>query len=272
MKKRIGIIGYGSMGKMLLSKFNESGMLSNETLFIANRTPGKIPEAPEKYTVCISNKNLAVRSDMVFLCVRPGDIKTVLDEIGEDVSDETLIVSLNGSIPFALLESRKKHKYAKVIPGVTAEINRSQTLITYNQAVTKQDRKDLEMLLSYIGNVIVLPEEEMGMGSELVSCMPGFIASMFDVICSSAKKHTSISPEQIREMVLSTLAATGELMLAKKMDFEEVVERVATKGGITAVGADIIYEKFSQVSDEMFEKTLEKRRMTAQAAQKAFED
>ena len=272
MKKRIGIIGYGSMGKMLLSKFSESGMLSNETLFIANRTPGKIPEAPEKYTVCTSNKDLAARSDMVFLCVRPGDIKNVLDEIGECVSDETLIVSLNGSIPFALLENRKKHKYAKVIPCVTAEINRSQTLIAYNQEVTEQDRKDLEILLSYIGNVIVLPEEELGMGSELVSCMPGFIATMFDVICNSAKKHTSISSEQIREMVLSTLSATGELMLAKKMDFEEVVERVATKGGITAVGADIIYERFPQVSDEVFEKTLEKRRMTAQAAQRAFEN
>ena len=56
------------------------------------------------------------------------------------------------------------------------------------------------------------------------------------------------------------------------MSFEDVVERVATKGGITAVGADIIYERFPQVADEMFEKTLEKRRMTTQAAQKAFED
>jgi pyrroline-5-carboxylate reductase len=270
--KKIGIIGYGSMGKMLLCKFSESGMLSKEHLFVANRTVEKIPEEAERYTICASNKDLAVMSDIVFLCVRPGDIKTVLDEIAECVKDESLIVSLNGSIPFAFLENRKKHKYAKVIPGVTAEINRSQTLITYNQSVTEQDRNDLEMLLSFIGNTIVLPEEEMGMGSELVSCMPGFIASMFDVICTSAQKHTSIPSKQIKEMVLSTLTATGELMLEKKMDFEEVVERVATKGGITAVGADIIYEKFPQVSDEMFEKTLEKRRMTAQAAQRAFED
>lgn len=272
MNKKIGIIGYGSMGKMLLCKFGESGMVSNDHLFVANRTPGKILEAPDKYTICVSNKELAEKADMIFLCVRPGDIKTVLDEIAECVNDESLIISLNGSVPFALLENRKEHKYAKVIPSVTAEIDRSQTLISYNLLVTEQDRKDLEMLLSTIGNTIVLPEEEMGMGSELVSCMPGFIASMFDVICRSAQKHTSISPEQVKEMVLSTLTATGELMLEKNMDFEDVVERVATKGGITAVGADIIYERFPQVTDEMFEKTLEKRRMTAQAAQKAFGD
>lgn len=31
------------------------------------------------------------------------------------------------------------------------------------------------------------------MGSELVSCMPGFIASIFDVICQSAIKHTCVT-------------------------------------------------------------------------------
>ena len=40
--------------------------------------------------------------------------------------------------------------------------------------------------ISYASDVIELPEEEMGMGSELVSCMPGFIASIFDVICQEA--------------------------------------------------------------------------------------
>lgn len=38
----------------------------------------------------------------------------------------------------------------------------------------------------------------IGMGSELVSCMPGFIASMFDVVCKSAKKHTSLQDERMQ--------------------------------------------------------------------------
>ncbi len=75
----------------------------------------------------------------------------------------------------------------------------------------------LKMLLGCIENVIELPEKEMGMGSELVSCMPGFIASIFDVICKEAKKHTEIPDDQIVRMVLSTLSATGDLMLQKEM-------------------------------------------------------
>lgn len=260
---RIGIIGYGSMGKMLLTKFSESGKVENDGLFISNRTRSKIEEAPGRYTVCSSNAELARASDIIFICTRPRDILSVLQEISDVVREDTLIISLNGSITFDSLEKVKVLKYAKVIPSVTAEINRSQTLVTYNRLADDQDKETLKTLLTCIGNVIELPENEMGMGSELVSCMPGFIASMFDVICKSAKKHTSISDEQIISMVLNTLCSTGELMLQKNMSFEDVVSRVATKGGITEVGSRVIYDGFPDTADEMFEKTLAKRRETA---------
>ena len=112
-----------------------------------------------------------------YLKSRPTDLLSVLREISGVVREDTLIVSLNGSITFEALEKVSNRKYAKVIPSVTAEINRSQTLVTYNGFVSGDDRKGLSGLLSCIGNVIELPENEMGMGSELVSCMPGFIAS-----------------------------------------------------------------------------------------------
>lgn len=260
---RIGIIGYGSMGKMLLTKFSESGKVENDGLFISNRTISKIEEAPGRYTVCSSNAELARASDIIFICTRPRDILSVLQEISDVVGEDALVISLNGSITFDSLEKVKVLKYAKVIPSVTAEINRSQTLVTYNRLADDQDKETLKTLLTCIGNVIELTENEMGMGSELVSCMPGFIASMFDVICKSAKKHTSISDEQIISMVLNTLCSTGELMLQKNMSFEDVVSRVATKGGITEVGSRVIYDGFPDTADEMFEKTLAKRRETA---------
>jgi hypothetical protein len=38
---------------------------------------------------------------------------------------------------------------------------------------------------------------------------------------------------------------------------------VATKGGITEVGSRVIYDGFPEIADEMFGKTLAKRRETA---------
>lgn len=264
---RVGIIGYGSMGKMLLWKFSEAAKIAKQDLFVSNRTESKLEEAKDIAQV-VSNKDLAASSDIVFVCVRPSDLKTVLEEIRDSINADALLVSLNGSVSFESIRKVIDIRTAKVIPSLTAEIGRSQTLLCFDERVSDKDA--LKDLLSCIGDVIELPENEMGMGSELVSCMPGFIASIFDVICKSAEGHTSIPGEQIVKMVLSTMSATGELMLQKEMSFEDVVTRVATKGGITEEGTKVVYEGFPETADLLFAKTLEKRRLTTENAEKNF--
>ena len=256
---KIGVIGYGSMGKMLLWKFSEAGNIRKEDLFAANRTPEKLEEAKTIAGIA-DNAGVASVSDILFLCVRPADLKNVIGEIKDSIKQDALVVSLNGSVTFESLHKVISAKLAKVIPSLAAEIGRSQTLVCY------EDKQALEALLKCIGDVIELPENEMGMGSELVSCMPGFIASIFDVICTSAQGHTSLSKEQIVKMVLSTMSATGDLMLLKDMTFEDVVTRVATKGGITEEGTKVVYEGFPETADLLFEKTLEKRKLTSEKA------
>lgn len=264
-----GIIGYGSMGKMLLEKFADSGLVSG-TLSVATRTTGKLESISRPVNICRDNRELAACSDVIFLCVRPGDIRTVLEEIRPELKENSLIVSLNGSVTFEQMGKIVKQKTAKAIPSVTAEIGQSQTLVCFNKLVSAEEKQELIRLLRCIGDVIELPENEMGMGSELVSCMPGFIASIFDVICRSAKAHTEIPYEQIVQMVLKTMCATGELMLKDQMSFEEIVSRVATKGGITEEGTKVVYEQFPDTADELFEKTLAKRRLTAETAEAYF--
>lgn len=264
---RVGIIGYGSMGKMLLWKFSTAGNIGKDSLFASNRTIEKLEEAKEIAQI-VTNTDLASKADIVFVCVRPADLKAVLSEIKDSINPDALLVSLNGSVSFESIKRVIDCRTAKVIPSLTAEIGRSQTLVCFNDKVT--DKDTLKNLLSCIGDVIELPENEMGIGSELVSCMPGFIASIFDVICKSAEGHTSIPKDQIVKMVLSTMSATGDLMLQKEMSFEDVVTRVATKGGITEEGTKVVYEGFPETADLLFEKTLEKRRLTTENAEKSF--
>ena len=268
-RMNIGMIGYGSMGRMLLEKFAASG-IAPDKLFISNRTPEKLADIGGSAIVCGSNAELASRADIIFLCTRPADIRTVLEEIRGVLREGSLLVSLNGSITFEQLGKIVRHRTAKAIPGVTAEINRSQTLVCFNELAEAEDRERLKQLLRAVGDVIELPEDEMGMGSELVSCMPGFIASIFDVLCRSAEKHTDIPQDQVIRMVLKTMCATGELMLKKQMSFEDVVTRVATKGGITEEGTRVIYDMFPETADRLFENTLEKRRLTAERAEAYF--
>jgi len=267
---KVGIIGYGSMGKMLTDKFAASGKLKNGFLLVSNRTKEKLKALPAGANACENNRELACLADIIFLCVKPGDLKDTVEQIRPALKHGSILVSLNGSVPFTLMEKIVPGKIAKVIPSITAEINHSQTLVCYNQYIEDKDKAQLTDLLECIGDIIELPENEIGMGAELVSCMPGFIASIFDVVCRCAKQHTEIPASQVIHMVLKTMTATGELMLKNDFSFEEIVSRVATKGGITEEGTKVIYERFPAVADQLFEKTLEKRKQTAECAARSF--
>lgn len=267
---KVGVIGYGSMGKMLVEKFSEKGDLFDGKLFVSNRNFEKIKHLAEIYNLCKTNQEIASLVDVLFICVRPVDMKSVFQEIKPCLKNESIIISLNGSITFAQIESVCKNKIVKVIPSVTAEINKSQTLVCYNDFINESNKKSIKDLLSCIGNVIELSESEMGIGSELVSCMPGFISAIFNEICISAKKHTNIPTAEITQMILNTMIGTGQLMLEKNLSYQDVISRVATKGGITEEGVKVIQNGFPEISDEIFNKTLEKRSQTTVSAQKIF--
>jgi pyrroline-5-carboxylate reductase len=125
--------------------------------------------------------------------------------------------------------------------------------------VNEQDKANIKDLLSCMGSVIELPESEMGMGSELVGCMP-------------VQKYTSIEAEEVVQMVLNTMIGTRRLMIKNNYSYQDVITRVATKGGITEEGVTVIRESFPNVSNSIFDKTLEKRKQTTLNAQKAFKE
>jgi len=275
MAKKIGIIGYGSMGKMISSKFIESKTIPEFNMFISNRTYEKIMGLKTIYpllNICKNNIDVAKNVDILFICVKPLEIKTVLLEILEYIKDDCHIVSLNGSVLFKQIEQICEcRKISKVIPSVTAEINQSVTLVCHNVHIIDNDKNVLKKLLECFGSVMEIPEMEMGMGSELTSCMPGFIGAIFKVITNEAEKHTSINKKDVINLVIKTMYGTGKLLLEKNMTFEQLIDRVATKGGITEEGTKIIEAEMPKMANELFEKTLEKRKITTEKAQRGFD-
>jgi pyrroline-5-carboxylate reductase len=275
MEKKIGIIGYGSMGKMILLKFIETRTVPESNIFLSNRTYEKIENLKNIYpqiNICKNNKDVAKNADILFICVKPFEIKSVLVEIIAEIKNDCHIVSINGSVLFEQIEKIcVNRKISKVMPSVTAEIDQSVTLICHNNYVNSSGKNTLKALLECFGTVVEIPETEIGMGAELTSCMPGFIGAIFKVITDEAEKHMSINKNDIIKMVVETLYGTGKLLLKKGITFEQLIERVATKGGITEEGTKIIDAKMPEIINELFEKTLEKRKITTEKVQNDFD-
>lgn len=272
MDKKVGIIGYGSMGGMIARKTLEAGVVTPDKLFVANRTASKVEPLKKRYsqvTVC-SNDGVAANADIIFVCVRTGDMKSVFQDIAPRLDGTKHVISLNGSLGLDQIAKVFDGKVSIVIPAVTAEVGMSLSLVCHNSTVTEEDMRDLSEILQSFGNVIELPESEIGIGSELTSCMPGLLAAIVEVLADRALSHTKLPKNQVIDMIFGTMLGTARLALEQRISPEDLVGRVATPGGITEEGVKVLRRDLPAVADEVFRKTIEKRRITADAAAKTF--
>lgn len=260
-----GFIGFGSMARMLMHGLIKYSNVEQSSICVTRKDKERLYEISgmfpgvKVYEAC---RNIAQNARVVFLCVKPAEIKDVLLEIKPFVSADTHIVSIAGSVSLDNLQSVIPGKISKMIPTITSETGAGMSLLCHNANVTSEDAEFLERSIHPFGSVKIVKDSDIGFAAELTSCAPGFIASVFGHLVNAAASHTaSFTLEEISAMVTVTLFATAKLLSETGMSFEQVVSRVATKGGITQEGVLVFNEALPQVFDEMFTKTLAKRRL-----------
>jgi competence protein ComER len=122
---RFGFIGTGSMGSMLVRKLTGNGIIAPADIAASSRTglSARALAGRTGITAAPSNTAVATGAGVLFICVRPDDVRGVLEEVRGVLEKGILIVSIAGSIPLAQLEewAGPDHRYARVIPSVAAE-------------------------------------------------------------------------------------------------------------------------------------------------------
>jgi pyrroline-5-carboxylate reductase len=163
MKRRIGIVGFGSMGKMLFDKLIGSGLVGEDDMFLANRTFTKIENLRRDYTLvhlCRNNSSVFKVCDIAFVCVEFGNMAKVLEEARTAASASSLppkchLVSLNASLTLEQIEAQcPGFRVSRLIPSVTAEVNQSVSLVCHNERVTPEDKEALRALLAGLGEPV----------------------------------------------------------------------------------------------------------------------
>ncbi len=262
---KIGFIGYGSMGSMLVNGFISAGKVDPSEIILSTRTKSKLDLVKTTWNginIADDNTKVAIAAKYIFVCVKPLEVKNILMEIKEYITDETNIISIAGTVKIESIEALLNCKVTKLIPTLVSEVGEGVSLVCHSPKVSRSEAEYIESLLNKISTVKILKEEDFELAVEITSCGPGLIASIFEEFSRSASRHTdSISKDDIHELLVSTLSGTSRLFTGGRLSFDQTVSRVATKGGITEEGVKVFRDKLPDIFDEMFEKTLSRRKI-----------
>ncbi len=259
--EKIGCIGYGAMGSMIIRGILSSGVLAESDLIITTRTLHKLKDLEEAYPlveIAPDNITVAQKSQKLFIFVNTGRVKELLEEIKDHLSHNTHIIYIAAGLTMENVEKIFPGKISKVIPSLTSEVGEGISLVAHNKQVEDVDAEFVEKTFKAIGKVKIVKEDQFGLGANLTSSAPAFISLIIMKFTESALKEGLFTRKEAEKMVIETLYGTAKLLQKTDMKFEDVITKVATRGGITEEGLDVLDRELPHVFDELFDITLKK--------------
>jgi pyrroline-5-carboxylate reductase len=257
---KVGFVGYGNMGSTLLNGLLEHGALTESEVIVTNRTRERMDglrQAHPGVTVVGSCTEVA-SAGLIFLCVRTGDVKGMLEGMLPYLSPEAHIVTINGGLQIRNLEQVFPGKITKAIPSMTLGSGHGVTLICHNGKVDPASARAIEEMFSRVGTVQIIREEQFEVAADLTSCAPAFIADIVQRFAEAGVRHGDLEGETAMRLMVETLLGTALTLSSGSITFEELKSKVATKGGISEQGLDVLDRELPGVFDRVMEATLSK--------------
>lgn len=171
-----------------------------------------------------SNRELAKRSDLVVLAVKPA----CLDEAAAELGAAGIVVSLLGATSLSRLENAfPRAEVIRVMPNVGVEV-RSGVL-----CVTGSSHAGARALLEGLGHVVELADEQFDAATAVMGCAPAYLALAVEAIADAGAAE-GLDAALARELVVETTAGTAELLRIRHP--ADVRKAVASPGGSTEAG------------------------------------
>jgi len=262
-----GFIGTGSMGSMLIRKIIGTGLVAPGGISASSKSgiSARALAGTTGITAEPSNRTVAGNADVLFICVKPLEVRGVLDEIRDVLKPDTLLVSIAGCVSLENIRdwAGEKVHCVRVIPSVTAEENAGISLVAWGEGATPGDKKLVLGLLNAISTAVEIDEQDFDLYTNLTSCGPALIVAMMKEFAGAAVRAGTIPPGLAEYLVKETMVGTARILEGEQGLFDKVIERVATKGGSTEEGVKVLKVRLPEVMDEVLLALDAKRRVVS---------
>lgn len=257
----VGFIGAGSMGGLLIEAFIMSEALNTEQVFVSNRTFRKAEALAYQFpgiTAAISNVDIALKCDLIFLCIKPLEFASVLQQIRPYLREEQLVISITSPVLLENLAEQVPSQIAKIIPSITNRMWNGTTLCIFNERISDQSKDTLLKLLNYIGEPIEIEESFTRIVSDISSCGPAFFSFFLEQFAIAAEQETGISREDAIRIGSHMMLGTGLLLTEGNLTPADIQRRVAVPGGITAKALNLLAQSSQGMFNTLIQTTHEK--------------
>ena len=246
MIKTIGFLGCGNMGGAIARAVCKAADPQN--VYLANRTAAKAEAlAAELGCNTTTNAEVAGRSDLIFLAVKPQMMEALLAPLKFTLNERPtrfILCSMAAGLSIARIQEMAGEDYPviRIMPNTPTAIGKGVIPYCRNALVEDETLKDWREDMRFCGLLDALEERLIDAASALSGSGPAFLYMFVEALADGAVA-CGLPRAKAVEYAAMTMAGSAEMVLATRQHPGALKDAVCSPGGTTIAGVRALEER-----------------------------
>lgn len=233
---RLGFIGGGKLAGSVIRGLVRAKYCAPGLILVSepNEASRRILEHELGVTGTAENAEVAEKSEVIFVGVKPGVVLPVLTELAP-ILERKLVVSLAAGVRIASLEKTAAAHFMRAMTNTPSAICRAATAVARGTRTSKSELSAVREIFGAIGAVVEIAEEQIDAVTALAGSGPAFVYTVIEAMAHGGEKM-GLPPDAALRLATQTVLGAAQLASETKLSPEELRKMVVTPGGTTAAG------------------------------------
>ena len=244
-KMKIGFIGSGKMAEAILSGILDSKIMSSKNIYCSDINIDRTEYLKNKYKVSIfNNTELIEKCNLIFLCVKPQDIKKLKMNLFNKLNNQQTLISILAGIKISTLIDISNHKSViRVMPNTPAQIKNGVSVWSSTTQTNKEHIDETKKILNSIGKQYQVDDEQIiEMATALSASGPAYLFYFIESLIESGQK-IGLSDELAHNLTIQMLKGSLNLYEFSKESAKQLRKNVTSPGGTTEAAMNVLNNK-----------------------------
>lgn len=243
---KLGFIGCGNMAGAMIGGILKNNILPADELIGSALRESTLARVKEVYGIhtTLDNKEVAAKSEILVLAVKPQYYAAVIDEIKEVTDEKTVVVTIAPGKTIEWLKEKfgKPVKIIRCMPNTPALVGEGITGVCPDETVSSKELEEVCRILSGCGVTEIVTEQLLDVVVSVSGSSPAYVFMFIEAMADGAVAD-GMPRAQAYRFAAQAVLGSAKMVLETGKHPGELKDMVCSPAGTTIEAVRVLEEK-----------------------------
>ncbi|MCI5774741.1 MAG: pyrroline-5-carboxylate reductase [Erysipelotrichaceae bacterium] len=238
---KVGFIGYGNMAQAMVQGLKAANAIEANAIYVSSAHYDQLTIKTIGMDVnpCKTNQEVAEKSDLIVLAVKPNLIEQVVEEIKGLVNNK-IVVSVAAGYTYDKMKTIAKNMHCIcTIPNLAVMAKEGIIICEDKHSLDVIQLATFKKLFSKIGSLEFVSAKNLSIAGTISGCAPAFTMMYVEALADAGVAY-GLTREQAYRLASQMIVGAGKMQLATKLHPAQLKDMVCSPGGTTIKGVNAL--------------------------------